>query len=127
MSGKITEFLREYVFGLSIITTVVGLFVLIIGILGMWFQDAAVDVFNLPKGFMAWSIYVLIVGLIILGFGLYYLYSFITKRKFLLEEIKIDKRSELIKKHNELKRSVRHLPSKYAEMLKEKEKELGVK
>ena len=48
-------------------------------------------------------------------------------KKFILEEIKTDKRSEFIKRHNELRNTVKRLPSKYKEMLKEKEKELGIK
>jgi hypothetical protein len=48
-------------------------------------------------------------------------------KRFILEEIKTDKRSEFIKKHNELRNTAKRLPSKYKKMLKEKEKELGVK
>lgn len=127
MSGKITGFFREYVFGLSIVTMIVGLIVLFIGILGMWFGDVAKDFLNLTDDAIAWGLYVLIIGLIVFGTGIYYLYGFIVKKKFVLEELQTNKRSELLKRHSELKESVRHLPSKYKEMLKEKEKELRIK
>ena len=127
MSGKITGFFREYVFGLSIVTMIVGLIVLFIGILGMWFGDVAKDLLNLTDDAIAWGLYVLIIGLIVFGMGIYYLYDFIVKKKFVLEEIQTNKRSELLKRHSELKESVRHLPSKYKEMVKEKEKELRIK
>jgi len=127
MSGKIIGFLREYIFGLSIISIVVGLPILFIGILGIWFGDTAKDLLNLTDDAIAWGLYVLILGLIIFGIGLYYLYSFIMKKKFVLEEIQTNKRSELLKRHSELEESVRHLPSKYKEMLREKEKELRIK
>ena len=127
MSGKITGFFREFVFGLSIVTIIVGLFVLVIGVLGMWFGDVAKDLLNLTDDAIAWGLYVLVIGLIVFGVGIYYLYGFIVKRKFVLEEIQTNKRSELLKRHSELKESVRHLPSKYKEMLKEKEKELRIK
>ena len=127
MSGKIIGFLREYIFGLSIISIVVGLPILFIGILGIWFGDIAKDLLNLTDDAIAWGLYVLILGLIIFGIGLYYLYSFIMKKKFVLDEIQTNKRSELLKRHSELKESVRYLPSKYKEMLREKEKELRIK
>lgn len=127
MSGKITGFFREYVFGLSIVTMIVGLIVLFIGVLGMWFGDVAKDLLNLTDDAIAWGLYVLIIGLIVFGMGIYYLYGFIVKKKFVLEELQTNKRSELLKRHSELKESVRHLPSKYKEMVKEKEKELRIK
>ncbi len=127
MSGKITGFFREYVFGLSIIAIVVGLPILFIGVLGMWFGDVAKDLLNLTDDAIAWGLYVLIIGLIVFGMGIYYLYGFIVKKKFVLEELQTNKRSELLKRHSELKEAVRHLPSKYKEMVKEKEKELRIK
>ena len=127
MSGKITGFFREYVFGLSIIAIVVGLPILFIGVLGIWFGDVAKDLLNLTDDAIAWGLYVLIIGLIVFGIGIYYLYGFIVKKKFVLEELQTNKRSELLKRHSELKEAVRHLPSKYKEMVKEKEKELRIK
>ena len=127
MSGKITGFFREYVFGLSIVAMIVGLIVLFIGVFGMWFGDVAKDLLNLTDDAIAWGLYVLIIGLIVFGMGIYYLYGFIVKKKFVLEELQTNKRSELLKRHSELKESVRHLPSKYKEMVKEKEKELRIK
>ena len=127
MKNKITGFLREYVFGLSIVMTIVGLFVLFIGILGTWFGDVAKDVLNLTDDVIAWSLYVLVIGFIIFGIGIWYLYSYLKDRKFVLEELQTNKRSELLKKHSELKEIVKHLPSKYKKMLKEREEELRIK
>jgi len=76
MSGKITGFFREYVFGLSIVTMIVGLIVLFIGILGMWFGDVAKDLLNLTDDAIAWGLYVLIIGLIVFGMGIYYPVSY---------------------------------------------------
>jgi len=127
MSGKITGFFREYIFGFSIVALIVGLIVLFIGVLGVWFGDVAKDLLNLTDDALAWGLYVLIIGFIVFGIGVYYLYSFTMKRKFVLEEIQTNKRSELLKRHSELEEYARHLPSKYKEMVKEKEKELGIK
>jgi len=129
MASKITGFMREYVFGLSIITIILGLFLLFMGVLWFWFNDIVIE--NNALEFIAnlenLNAYLLVAGLIIFGIGLYYLYRYLNNRKFALEELKTDKRSEFLKKHNELKNIVKYLPSKYQKMLKDKEDELRVK
>ncbi len=52
---------------------------------------------------------------------------FISQKNFIIKEIETNKRSEFIKLHAELKNSVKYLPSKYKEMLRQKEKELKIK
>jgi len=129
MASKITGFMREYVFGLSIITIILGLFLLFMGVLWFWFKNIVEDnnVLQLISNLEDGNAYLLVAGLIIFGIGLYYLYSYLNNRKFALEELKTDKRSEFLKKHNELKNIVKYLPSKYQKMLKDKEDELRVK
>jgi hypothetical protein len=122
MAGRITGFLREYVFVFSIILTILGIILLFISSTGIWF-----NILNLSEDFIKWGLYLLIVGFIVFVTGVYYLYSFFKNRKFLLDEIKTNKRSELIKKHAELKNTVRHLPSKYQNMLRDKEEEFNIK
>ena len=126
---KITALLREYVVGLSIIIMICGFVLLIMGVLWYWFSDAVTENGSLQfiRNLGDWNAYLLVGGLIIFGIGLYYIYSYITKRKFVLEEIKTNKRSEFLKKHKELKGTVKHLPSKYQKMVKDKEKELKIK
>ncbi len=129
MVSKITRFMREYVFGLSIITMIIGLFLLFMGVLWFWFKNIVEDnnVLKFISNLENWNAYLLVAGLIIFGIGLYYLYSYLNNRKFALEDLKTDKRSEFLKKHNELKNIVKYLPSKYQKMLKDKEDELRVK
>ena len=127
MAGKITNFFREYVLVFSVILTIIGIIVLIIGATGILTPDIPKDVINLTDDFLNWSVYFLIIGLIIFGAGVWYLYSYLKNRKFVLEEFKTNKRSELLKKHSELKDTVRYMPSKYKKMLKEKEEELRIK
>ena len=126
MGGRITGFFREFVLAFSIILTVLGILVIFIGVLGIQFPDIAKDIFNFTDEFLEWSFYLLIIGFIIFAAGIWYLYSYFKNRKFILEEIKTNKRSELLKKHGELKNTVRHMPSKYQRMLKSKEEELKI-
>ncbi len=127
--SKIIRFMREYVFGLSIITMIIGLFLLFMGVLWFGLRNIVEDnnVLQFISNLEDWNAYLLVAGLIIFGIGLYYLYSYLNNRKFALEELRTDKRSEFLKKHNELKNIVKYLPSKYQKMLKDKEDELRVK
>lgn len=129
MVSKMTRFMREYVFGLSIITTIIGLFLLSMGVLWFWFNEIVMEnsTLELIANLENLNAYLLVAGLVIFGIGLYYLYSFLNNRKLALEELKTDKRSEFLKKHNELKSIVKYLPSKYQKMLKDKEYELKIK
>ena len=125
---KITALLREYVLGLSIITMIIGLFLLFMGVIYYWISDIKLGFYtDTITKLGEWNAFLLVAGLIILGIGIYYLYSYQTKRKFVLEEIETNKRSEFLKKHKELKVTVKHLPSKYQKMVKSKEKQLKVK
>lgn len=126
MAGKITGFFREFVLFFSIILTVLGIIILFIGVTGI-LEDHPMNFLNLSDTVLEWGLYLLMVGFIIFITGLWYLYSYFKNRKFLLEELKTNKRSELIKRHAELKSTVKHLPSKYQKMLKNKEQELSIK
>ena len=127
MAGKITNFFKETQLFFSIILTILGIIILFLGVIGIWYQDFLINTFNFPNEFLSWSLYLLIGGFIVFLAGIWYLYTFLNNRKFILDELETNKRSELIKKHLELKNTVKHMPSKYQKMLKEKEDELFIK
>ena len=126
--GKIMDFHREYVFVFSIIFTILGGILLFLGISMIWLQDMCKSAFGFSDDILYWNIYVLALGFIVFAwFGVYYLYSFFVNRKFVMEELETNKRSEFIKRHSQVKSKVKHLPSKYRKMLREKERELKIK
>ena len=127
MSGKISSFLREYILIFSVIVSILGFFVIFLGASGIWLQDISKDVLKFTDDFLRWSPYLLVLGFVILGIGLYYLYVYLKNRSFVLEELKTNKRSELLKRHSELKDTVKRMPSKYKKMLKAKEDELRIR
>lgn len=126
---KISEILRELVVVLSILLMIIGCIFMAMGVLWYWFEDLVVktNVLQIVEDLADWNAYILVGGVILFAFGLYYMYSFLTKRKFVLTEININKRSEFLKNHKKVKKTVKHLPVKYQKMVKEKEEELGVK
>jgi polyferredoxin len=133
MAGRIVGFLQEYILGLSILTMIPGLFFILMGIMYYGFRNVIsqpTSPFHFiyqPFGNGDFNAYFLVAGLIIFGIGIYYLYSYLTKRRFVLDELKTDKRSELLKKRNKLETTVKHLPRKYQQMLSEKEEEFNIK
>lgn len=120
MTGRINSFLREYIFILSVVITIIGLVVLVIGALGTF-----TDMFLETMG--NWNLYILVIGIILFLTGFYYLYNYISKKRFVLSEIETNKRSEFVKRHRDLKSAVKFLPKKYSQLLMEKEKELKIK
>jgi len=130
MSGRIIGFLREYILGLSILTIIPGVVFIFMGVVYYWFNK--IEPPNFPLHFIfdpikEWNAYALVAGLIIFGIGVYYLYSYLNKREFVLDELKTDKRSEILKKRSKLENTVKHLPSKYQRMLSEKEEEFNIR
>ena len=123
MAGKISNFFREAQFVFSIILTIIGFIVLYIGIIP--YLNAELSI--LPEEYSEWGFYLLVIGFIAFIAGVWYLYSYLKNKKFVLDELKTNKRSELLKRHAELKSTVKYLPSKYQKMLKDKEKELKIK
>ncbi|MBN2600126.1 MAG: hypothetical protein JXA75_06255 [Candidatus Thermoplasmatota archaeon] len=131
MAGRIVGFFREYVLLFSILTIILGSIFIFMGVVYLFFIDIAAPV-DSPFHFIQdpigiWNDYILVAGLIILGIGIYYLYSFFTKRKYLLDELKTDKRSEILKRRSKLETTAKHLPSKYRKMLADKEEELNIR
>lgn len=120
-------FFKELKLGLSIITTAIGLFLLFMGVIWYWFRSLKLGFYtDIINSLEDWNAYLFGIGFVILATGVWYLYSYIKHRKFLLKEIKTNKRSELLKKHGELEDAVKHLPSKYKKMLESKKEELRI-
>ena len=64
MKEKITGFLRENIFILSILTIIIGIIILIIGLLGILFQDEIKNMITFMNDIIPWCPYILIIGLI---------------------------------------------------------------
>lgn len=128
MKEKIIDFGREYITILSSITIIIGLFLLFMGMIHYWFANLKLGFYTeLISNLQEWNAYALVAGLILLAIGGYYIYLHVKDKKFVLEELRTNKRSELLKKHAQLRMVAKHLPSKYQKMLQEKEKELNIK
>ncbi len=119
---------REYIVSMSIVSIVLGAIMLTMGTIWLWFSDVKLGGFtDVIENLQYWNDYLFVVGITLLLIGAWYVYDFIRKRRFLLEEIKTDRRSDLIKKKIELEEAVKKLPSKYEKIYNKKKKELKIK
>ncbi len=124
MSGKIVGFVREYIFALSIVCLIIGIIVMVFPIIHYAFTDIQPD---LIESLEEWNFYLIIIGSVLIFTGVWYLYVYLKNRKFIFEEIDTNKRSEFMKRHGELTNVVRKMPTKFQEMVKEKERELNIR
>lgn len=124
MLNKIFDMLREVKFVLSIITLIIGVLIFSLSMIYWFASDFSIELINHLEG---WNAYLVAIGFILILFGIYYIYTYINDKKFILKEIETKKRSEFQKVHTELKKRVKRLPKKYQTMLRKKEKELKIK
>lgn len=127
MANMLGRMWKEHVAEISIVLLIIGLVTLIFGILGMIWTENLIDMLGINEELLSWSLYILIVGFILTLAGAFYFYDFMRNKRFLLDELETNKRSEFMKNHAELKNAARHLPTKYQDMLAEKEDELRVR
>ncbi len=127
MSRKIGNIIQEYIFGLSIFCSIIGILALVYSVLGMWMPNVLKSTLGIGQDVLDWSLYVLIGGFIVFIAGIWYLWVFLKNKRFLLKELETNKRSEFMKLQSELQEAARHLPSKYKKLLSEKEESLRIK
>ena len=122
------KILREIRFPVSLLLAILGFVFTISGVVWIFLRESELGLLSrLTEFFGDWNYYLIVVGVIILFAGIWYAYDYINKKKFLLEEIKTDRKSELVKTKTKLERIAKTLPRKYEKMLIEKEEELGLR
>ena len=107
---------------------VLGIIFFISSIAWLFFRETNLSLISdLSRFFGDWNYYLIVVGIVLLFVGGWYSYDYIKKKRYLLEEIKTDRKSEFVKKKAELEAIVKSLPKKYERMLREKEEKLGLR
>jgi len=119
---------REIRLPASLLIFVIGLVFLISSVVWLFFRETNLSLIsNLSRFFGYWNYYLIVVGIVLLFVGGWYSYDYIKKKRYLLEEIKTERKSEFVKKRAELEAIVKKLPKKYERMLREKEEKLGLR
>ena len=127
MLEKIGRILREITLGLSIFLAILGIIVLILGLLGTWWKQLLIDALGLSEDILVWSPYIMILGFIVFALGIWYIYSYINNKRLVREGLQTNKRSEFVKKHIEIKKAAKRLPSRFMQQVEEKEKQFRIK
>ncbi|RLF53874.1 MAG: hypothetical protein DRN13_03580 [Thermoplasmata archaeon] len=119
---------REIRFPVSLLSLIIGILFFLSGIVWLFLKKYNIPLLtDLSNCFKEWNYYLLIIGLILSPIGGWYSYDYIKKRRYLIEEIKTGRKSELARKRGELEKLVKSMPRKYEEMLRNKEEELGLR
>lgn len=119
---------REIRFPVSLLSLIIGILFFLSGIVWLFLKKYNIPILtDLSNCFKEWNYYLLIIGLILSSIGGWYSYDYIKKRRYLIEEIKTGRKSELARKRGELEKLVKTMPRKYEEMLRNKEEELGLR
>ena len=126
VKAHMNHFLRENILIFSIIGLVLGILASSMGVLWILLPNIATTL-TLLNQINDLNYCILLLGIILLFAGIYYLYSYYKNKTFLQEELTAERRSDFIKKHKELKAAARNLPCKYQDMLKEAEERFNYK
>ena len=119
---------REIRLPASLLILILGIIFFVSSVVWLFFREADLGLAsNLSSFFGDWNYYLIVVSIVLLFVGGWYSYDYIKKRKYLLEELKTDRKSELVKKKAELESIVKRLPKKYERMLREKDEKLGLR
>lgn len=119
---------REIRFPVSLLLLILGLVFFLSSVTWLFFRESDMGIIkNLSNLFGQWNYYLIVAGIILISVGGWYSYDYMKKKKFLLDEIKTDRKSELVKKKTELEYIVKRLPKKYEKMLRDKEEKLGIR
>jgi len=119
---------REIRLPASLLILILGIIFFVSSVVWLFFREADLGLASKLSSFFGdWNYYLIVVSIVLLFVGGWYSYDYIKKRKYLLEELKTDRKSELVKKKAELESIVKRLPKKYERMLREKEEKLGLR
>lgn len=118
---------REYIIYISIILLVVGVFLLIITIYGIFALSIAPGfVYSFTKYVGDWIYWIFVLSIAMSIAGLYYTYDTIRKTREFFKYLNSDSKSKFISKLKDLEILAYKLGPHYQEMLEEKKKEWKV-
>jgi hypothetical protein len=133
MLKRVKRIARDNATSLSAVGLILGIFLLIISIIGLGFILDFMSHYDIPviTGFLDriewWVAWLLIISLILLGAAAYFLYANVRDKNRFNELIDTGSKSIFVRNQNELEEIAFRLGTKYQELLFEKKKELKVK
>ena len=125
---QLNAWLQEHMLAVSIVGTIVSTFMFLIGILGQWYSDEewAPDAILGVVGL--WSVWILVIGIISLGFSAYYFWLTQHYMSRFEEIISTNSKKEFQRYWTEIEQLARYqLPKKYQKRVSEARVKFGLR
>jgi|TARA_B110000914_G_C15187290_1_gene320124 hypothetical protein len=120
--------LQEHMLATSVVISIMSGFMFFIGIVGLWYSDSSIAPTAILNFLGDWDIWVLIVGLIMFSFSLYYFWDIRNNMYKFEEMISTNSKKEFQKNWTELEQLARYqLPKEYRKRVTEAREKFGLR
>ena len=125
---QLNSWLQEHMLAVTSVGSIISTFMFLIGVLGQWYSDET----GAPTGILSfvgdWAIYVLIFGIIALGFSSYYLWLTRHYMSRFEEIISTNSKKEFQKNWTEIEQIARYqLPQEYKKKVSKAREKFGLR
>ena len=125
---QLNGWLQEHMLAVSSVGTIISTFMFLIGVLGQWYSNESWSPDSILNFVGDWAIYVLILGIITLGFSSYYLWLTRHYMGRFEEIISTNSKKEFQKNWTEIEQIARYqLPKEYRTRVAQAREKFGLR
>ena len=125
---QLNSWLQEHMLAVTSVGTIISTFMFLIGVLGQWYSNESWSPDAILNVVGDWAIYVLIIGIIALGFSAYYLWLTRHYMSRFEEIISTNSKKEFQKNWTEIEQIARYqLPKEYKKRVSEAREKFGLR
>jgi|TARA_B110000495_G_C22891880_1_gene520232 hypothetical protein len=125
---ELNGWLQEHMLATSAVIAIISGFMFFIGTIGQWYSDSSIAPTAILDFLGDWDIWVLIVGLIIFGFSVYYFWDTKNNMMRFEEMVSTSSKKEFQKNWTELEQLARYqLPKEYRKRVAEAREKFGLR
>ena len=125
---ELNGWLQEHMLATSAVIAIISGFMFFIGMIGQWYSDSSIAPTAILDFLGDWDIWVLIVGLIIFGFSVYYFWDTKNNMMRFEEMVSTSSKKEFQKNWTELEQLARYqLPKEYRKRVAEAREKFGLR
>ena len=125
---QLNVWLQEHMLAVSSVGTIISTFMFLIGVLGQWYSNESWAAGVILSFVGEWAIYVLILGIIALGFSSYYLWLTRYYMSRFEEIISTNSKKEFQKNWTEIEQIARYqLPKEYKKRVSKARENFGLR
>ena len=125
---QLNSWLQEHMLAVTSVGTIISTFMFLIGVLGQWYSNESWSPDAILNVVGDWAIYVVILGIISLGFSSYYLWLTLHYMSRFEEIISTNSKKEFQKNWTEIEQIARYqLPKEYKKRVSEAREKFGLR